>query len=535
MTEVPNIFLVPIYMLRVFSFYTLPMGLSANCLHHLAISVVVMSVPVWLFCVFGSSMTRVQIIAAIAAAVIFPKLARSLTTKLRSLRFWWQPNLCHTRWMQPTPEAPEAIQAILKLTRKGRVNCTQGRNHASASHDPSVNGISRTSPSSIATAGAVVDPLKSSYFTGSATTNRYPECRTTGTILQNTAAAIATYASGPETKSRNEFGSKSTPLQASLQPSTSPFPTPAEAARNKALGSPRVFEARFSGSSLKAPVGLSRCTIVEDAPFPPPNTQVVMELHEKTLRVGGRRLRYRGYRPADRTLPLLLQAPVGPPGLFTAGQSPFVDVRGGRNVHYCYSHTQNLLAYGPGTTCSTRNPPYPPTQSDPHQPDVLPASLVANCAGMAVGTGPPAPAATVARSSRPLPASPHLTAPYPSGATATPSHVNSYEPPIHMHPQNNLNRHNHHNYQDSRHSLSLSIKVPWAQPSDLPAGGGGLLESLNEALASGSGYMVVGAVVRPGCILLQVDLMAASETGPDLLRGVDGVTTEVRRRCGPDG
>lgn len=29
-----------------------------------------------------------------------------------------------------------------------------------------------------------------------------------------------------------------------------------------------------SGSSLKAPVGLSRCTIVEDAPFPPPNTQV---------------------------------------------------------------------------------------------------------------------------------------------------------------------------------------------------------------------------------------------------------------------
>ncbi|GIL52564.1 hypothetical protein Vafri_8395 [Volvox africanus] len=535
MTEVLSIFLGPSYKLQVFSFCASPMGLSPNCLQHLAISVVVMSVLIWLSFVFRSSMTRVQVIAAVAAAVMFPKLARALTTKLCSLSFWWQPNLRHSRWMQPTPEAPEAVQAILKLTRNGHVDCTQGENHASASHAPSVDGISRTSPSSIATAGAGVDLPKSGYPLASARANRYPEGRTAGTFLQNSAAAIATYASRPEPKSWNEFGSKSTPLQASYRTSTTPFSTPAEAARSKAPGSARVFEARVSGSSLKAPVGLSRCTIVEDAPFPPPNTQVVMELHEKTLRVGGRRLRYRGYRPADRTLPLLLQAPVGTPGLFTAGQSPFVDARAGRSGQYCHSQTQNLLAYGPGATRNTSNPPYSPSQSGPHQPDVMFASHAPNVAVMATGTGPRTPAATVARSSRPSPASPHLMAPYPAGATATLSHVDSYQPTIHMHLQNNHNRHNNYNYQDSRHSLSLSIKVPWAQPSDLPAGGGGLLESLNEALATGSGYMVVGATVRPGCILLQMDLMATNEAGADLLRGFGGVAREVRSRRGRDG
>lgn len=61
------------------------------------------------------------------------------------------------------------------------------------------------------------------------------------------------------------------------------------------------------------------------------------------------------------------------------------------------------------------------------------------------------------------------------------------------------------------HHVSLSIKVPWAEPSSLPRTG--LLESLNEALSTGSGYMVVGASVRHGCVLLKLDLMGLGTGG----------------------
>ncbi|GIM08349.1 hypothetical protein Vretimale_12381 [Volvox reticuliferus] len=535
MTEVPNALLEPCNMLQIFSLYNMSMGLSPYCLLYLAISTIVMSVPIWLSYVFGSSMARVQVIAVVAVAVVLPKLARSLPAKLRSFIYWLRQNLCRSNWTQPTPEAQEAVQAILQLTIKGHVDCTQGRNRASASRAPSFNGISRTSTSAIATASVAADPPKSGKSLVSATANRCPEGRTNGILVQNGAAAIATYAFRPGSKSWNESRSKIIPLQASPSTSTSPIPTPAEAARICVPRSAQVVEARVNGSSLKAPVGLSRCTIVEDAPFPPPNTQVVMELHEKTLRVGGRRLRYRGYRPADRTLPLLLQAQVGTHGSLAAGQSAFRDPRAGGS-----SHMQDLLGSGTGTGYSTNNRPDAPSQSNPRQPDVASVPLALSGEEATVGSGPFTLAAAAAatgtrsRTSRPLSGSPHLTA--PMGPNAALSHVDSYHPIIHMHPRSN-NNYDHYNFRghhNAHHSLSLSVKLSWAQPTDLPASGGGLLESLNEALASGSGYMVVGAAVRPGCILLQVDLIAAHGAGTGLLRGAGSVALDGHSRCGCD-
>eukprot|EP00198_Chlamydomonas_reinhardtii_P010608 XP_001699945.1 predicted protein [Chlamydomonas reinhardtii] len=206
-----------------------------------------------------------------------------------------------------------------------------------------------------------------------------------------------------------------------------------------------------SGSSLKAPVGLSRCTIVEDAPFPPPNTQVVMELHEKTLRVGGRRLRYRGFRPADRpTVPV--------PGSTAGADTAMASGHGG----------------GAPDQLATRQQPLPPSTP------------------------------------------PNLDSPAGAAGVGTAEHM-----------------------QPGR--VSVSVKVPWAHPAALLQGsaggagagdmlaprggpgcsGGGLLESLNAALASGSGYMVVGAAVRPGCAMLQLDLLLLGETA-QLLVALDG-------------
>ncbi|GFR48884.1 hypothetical protein Agub_g10827 [Astrephomene gubernaculifera] len=242
------------------------------------------------------------------------------------------------------------------------------------------------------------------------------------------------------------------------------------------------------GGSLKAPVGLSRCTIVEDAPFPPPNTQVVMELHERTLRVGGRRLRYRGYRPADRTLPLQMQ--MQGPLLGTPADAGCEFVAGAVPHHHDAPHLHAQQQH-----------------HHQHQPSLRRSGHWA----------------------------------------AQQQQVPQHQHHLHHQPHHQQQHHlpHHHHTGSPHHHLSLSIKVPWAQPGDLllsavassggsagivhNGGGGGLLESLNEALASGSGYMVVGAAVRPGCMLVQLELLATTarrgRTGTGA--GTATMTTEV--------
>ncbi|KAG2436277.1 hypothetical protein HXX76_006588 [Chlamydomonas incerta] len=267
-----------------------------------------------------------------------------------------------------------------------------------------------------------------------------------------------------------------------------------------------------NGGSLKAPVGLSRCTIVEDAPFPPPNTQVVMELHEKTLRVGGRRLRYRGFRPADRpTMP----APGSAAGADTV-------VPGGRG-----GAAPDQLA--------TRQLPRPPGM-----PPTLDGSTGADGAGAPEHMQLSASAAATAAAA--LGAMPH----YYSFASNNQHHFHQQqqqqEQQLHHQSQQELGAAGSSSALGGNSlaalaaggggRVSVSVKVPWAHPAALLqgsgaggagaaadmlaprcGGGGGLLESLNAALASGSGYMVVGAAVRPGCAMLQLDLLVLGGRG----------------------
>jgi hypothetical protein len=201
-----------------------------------------------------------------------------------------------------------------------------------------------------------------------------------------------------------------------------------------------------------------------------------MELHERTLNVGSRRLRYQGYRPADRIV---------------------------------------------------------------HPPPDEPLAAAAAAAGRAAA---PEPEAIVANPGGAFGAGAHLVPPSPPGHCPAPGPKHSFQPGQHLQRASPVpTPHQAFPAVAEQHTygmpyphmpcrrLSLSVKVPWSQPSALlqggpgfeAGGGGGLLESLNEALASGSGYMVVGAAVRPGCILLQLDLMStgARGQGQNRLRG----------------
>ncbi|KAG2496619.1 hypothetical protein HYH03_005440 [Edaphochlamys debaryana] len=271
-----------------------------------------------------------------------------------------------------------------------------------------------------------------------------------------------------------------------------------------------------ASSSLKAPLGLSRCTIVEDAPYPPPNTQVVMELQEKTVRVGSRQLRYRGYRPSDRTVPSTLHAlnaaaehqarqgaarpqaerqvglPPNAPALSAAGvkdqQTRQMTAPGAERLAAAYAaQLQALRMQQHQQQSRSQGQPCEPYQ---HAPAVAGQGM-----GMP-GSGVPAPPVHSNGVDRPT----HIVQHSVRCGSAAPLVVGVKGPATH---------HQQH--------LSLSIKVPWAEPGMLGGGsgggrsngggGGGLLESLNDALSSGSGYMVVGAAVRPGCALVQLELI----------------------------
>ncbi|KAG2449228.1 hypothetical protein HYH02_005974 [Chlamydomonas schloesseri] len=288
--------------------------------------------------------------------------------------------------------------------------------------------------------------------------------------------------------------------RAATVPSAAPGIAPrASRAQSSPASSSLLVSGGSSTGSLKAPVGLSRCTIVEDAPYPPPNTQVVMELHEKTLRVGGRRLRYRGFRPADRPA---VPAPGSPAG-------PDTGMAGGRG-----GTAPDQLA--------TRQLPLPP--GTPPNLDVSAGSS---------GEQMQLPASAAATATAALGAMPH----YYSFAANNHFHQQQHQQQqcLQQQQQQQLGTSQVCNDVGTNHlatlaaagggRVSVSVKVPWTHPAallqggaagEMPTagggamgggGGGGLLESLNAALASGSGYMVVGAAVRPGCAMLQLDLL----------------------------
>lgn len=238
--------------------------------------------------------------------------------------------------------------------------------------------------------------------------------------------------------------------------------------------------------------------------------QVVMELHEKTLRVGGRRLRYRGFRPADRpTVPV--------PGSTAGADTAMASGHGG----------------GAPDQLATRQQPLPPS---------TPPNLDSPAGAAGVGTAE------------------HMQ-PFASTAAMATAALGAMPPYCSFAANNNLQQQQHHHQlqqQQQRQQqlgaaygsgavsgnslatlaaasgrVSVSVKVPWAHPAALLQGsaggagagdmlaprggpgcsGGGLLESLNAALASGSGYMVVGAAVRPGCAMLQLDLLLLGGRG----------------------